>query len=290
MPPVRAIRLATSHAAYRLGRNDLGLLAAGRRADVVVLDDLAGFAVGDVYASGVLVARDRALTVPCTEGPAVAPRNTMHLGAVAPDDFVLRLDPATTGEATGGTRLRVISGIVITEWGEAAVDVVDGAVVVPDGYLLQAVVHRHGRAEPVVRLALIDGWGSGWEGALATTVSHDTHNLVVLGRDPHDMAAAANAVIAAQGGVAVASHGKVEALVELPIAGILSDRPAPEVAAAQDHLLAVARRIGLPEGTMSQPLMQVMGVTLACLPGPHLTDVGLIDGTTGELLADAVLT
>jgi adenine deaminase len=90
--------------------------------------------------------------------------------------------------------------------------------------------------------------------------------------------------------VAVASHGRVEALVELPIAGILSDRPAPEVAAAQDLLLAAARRVGLPEGTMSQPLMQVMGVTLACLPGPHLTDVGLIDGTTGELLADAVLT
>jgi adenine deaminase len=290
MPPVRAIRLATYHAAYRLGRSDLGLLAAGRRADVVVLDDLAGFCVGDVYASGVLVARDGALTVACTEGPAVAPRNTMHLGALEPDDFVLRLDPATTGPELGGTRLRVISGIVITEWGEAEVDVVDGAVIVPDGYLLQAVVHRHGRAEPVVRLALIDGWGERWEGALATTVSHDTHNLVVLGRDPLDMAAAANAVIAAQGGVAVASHGRVEALVELPIAGILSDRPAPEVAAAQDLLLAAARRVGLPEGTMSQPLMQVMGVTLACLPGPHLTDVGLIDGTTGELLADAVLT
>jgi len=103
------------------------------------------------------------------------------------------------------------------------------------------------------------------------------------------MAAAANAVVATQGGVAVARRGEVLAQIALPIAGILSDLPAAEVAEAQRRLLAAARRVGLPEGVLSQPLMQVMAASLACLPGPHLTDLGLIDGTTGELIAEPVL-
>ncbi len=162
-------------------------------------------------------------------------------------------------------------------------------VVVPPGHLLQAVVHRHGRIAPRVQLALISGWGGPWQGAIATTVSHDTHNLVVFGHDPVDMAAAANAVIATQGGVAVAGAGKVLAQIALPIAGILSDLPATEVADAQQRVLEAARRVGLPEGVLSQPLMQVMASTLACLPGPHLTDLGLIDGTTGELITGPLL-
>jgi adenine deaminase len=288
MPPIRAIRLATYHAAYRLQRIDLGLVAAGRRADLIVLDDLASFAVRDVYTNGTLIARDGAMVVPVVEGRSTPPLHTMHLGPVEPEDFVLRVG-AELPETEGTLRLRVIHGIVVTDWDEVTVETVNGVVAIPDGYLLQAVVHRHGRAAPKVQLALISGWGAGWDGAIATTVNHDTHNLVVLGRDPIAMATAANAVIASQGGVAVASGDTVEAHLALPVAGILSDRPAAEVAAAQEQVLAAARRVGLPQGDMSQPLMQVMGVTLACLPGPHLTDVGLIDGTTGELYATPVL-
>jgi adenine deaminase len=295
LPPVRALRLATYHAAYRLGRVDLGLVAAGRRADLIVLDDLEAVHVTQVYASGSLIASDGAMVTPCVEGPSTPPLRTVHLGPVGPEDFVLRIEPqsglAQSGlaDGEGGARLRAIHGVVVTDWDEVTVEVIDGAVVVPDGYLLQAVTHRHGRARPTVQLALISGWGPAWDGAIATTVNHDTHNLVVLGRDPVSMAAAANAVIASQGGVAVAAADTVLAHLALPVAGILSDRPAAEVAALQVELLAAARQIGLPAGDMSQPLMQVMAVTLACLPGPHLTDLGLIDGTTGELFADPVL-
>jgi adenine deaminase len=98
-------------------------------------------------------------------------------------------------------RLRTIVGARFTRWGEVEADVVDGRVVPPAEASLMAVVHRHGRAPGVPRLAIVEDWGV-WQGAFATTVSHDSHNLVVFGRDPRDMAAAANAVIADGGGMA----------------------------------------------------------------------------------------
>jgi adenine deaminase len=285
LPPVRAIRLGTYHAAYRLGRTDLGLVAAGRRADLVVLDDLEDFAAARVYASGELIADDGRLVVPCVEGPAAVPLRTMHLDPVTPDQFALTL-PIGSGPA----RIRGIKGIISTEWEEVDVEVVDGRVEVPAGYLMQAVVHRHGRILPEAQVALISGWGDDWDGAIATTVSHDTHNLVVFGRDPIAMTAAANAVIASDGGVAVARGGEVLAHLGLPVAGILSDLPAEAVAEKQSQLLEAAFAVGLPQGALTQPLMQVMASTLACLPGPHLTDLGLMDGTTGELITDLALT
>jgi adenine deaminase len=186
--------------------------------------------------------------------------------------------------------MRTVSGIINTLWGEVDVEVTDGEIAIPHGHLVQAVFHRHGRAAQEAKLALVTGWGERWSGAIATTVSHDTHNLVVFGCDPADMAVAANAVISSQGGVAVASRGTLLAHIALPIAGILSPLPADQVAQAQQDLLDAALHIGLPLGTLSQPLMQIFASCLACLPGPHLTDMGLMDGTTGELVPDAVLT
>jgi adenine deaminase len=116
-------------------------------------------------------------------------------------------------------------------------------------------------------------------------VAHDTHNLVVFGRDRGDMLAAANQVISDGGGVAVARHGQVVASIALPIAGLLSPLPAREVAAAQRLVQDAAVGVGLFSPVLSQPLFQVMVSSLACMPGPHLTDLGIIDGSTGELLA-----
>ena len=111
----------------------------------------------------------------------------------------------------------------------------------------------------------------------------------MFGRDPHDMALAANAVIASRGGVAVARAGAILAHVALPIAGILSPLPAAEVAAAQRTVQDAAMEIGLFAPTLTQPLFQVMLSSLACLPGPHVTDVGLIDGTTGDIVPSALI-
>jgi adenine deaminase len=283
MDPVVAIRCATYNAAYRLQRADLGLVAAGRRADVVILSDLARVDVEHVLTDGRLVASNGRMLVDVVEGPSDPPLDTMRLASLDPSDMVLRVD------APDGThRIRVVADPVMTRWDETDVQVRDGIVQLPEGYLVQVTVHRHGRITPTPHAALLSGWGE-WTGAVATTVAHDTHNLVVFGRDPQDMATAANTVINSSGGVAVVRAGAVLAHVALPIAGILSPLPAAELADAQRAVQDAAIEIGLSPEYLTQPLFQVMLSSLACLPGPHITDVGLIDGTTGELVETALL-
>ena len=285
MDPVLAFRCATYHAAYRLQRVDLGAVVAGRQADVLVLDSLTDVAVNEVFVGGRLVAAGGRMVVDVVEGPSDPPLDTMMLAPMTADDFRVRLDAAD-----GEHRMLVIADAVMTRWDETSVVVRDGAVEVPAGHLIQVTVHRHGRVEPTPHAALLSGWGD-WTGAVATTVAHDTHNLVVFGRDVDDMALAANTVIASGGGVAVVRDGAVLAAIALPIAGILSPMPADEVADAQRAVQNAAVGVGLSSDTMvvTQPLFQVMLSSLACLPGPHLTDVGLIDGTTGELVATALI-
>jgi adenine deaminase len=279
MDPVLAIRCATYHAAYRLQRTDLGLVAAGRRADILVLSDLATIAVDDVFTDGNHVASAGRMIVPIVEGPCDPPLDTMKLDPRTPADFVLRLDLPD-----GVHRLKVIGAPVLTHWDEADIEVRDGVAIVPEDLLVQVTVHRHGRIPATPHAALLSGWGS-WTGAVATTVAHDTHNLVVFGRDPVEMAMAANHVIADGGGVAVVQGGRVTASIALPIAGILSPRSAGEVAEAQrvtqDACVALG---GTFTPMLTQPLFQVMLSSLACLPGPHVTDLGLMDGSTGQLV------
>lgn len=284
MDPILALRCATYHCAYRLQRADLGLVAAGRRADIVVLEDLVDFRATEVLYDGELVAQDGTMLVDVVEGPSDPPYGTMRLQEMTPSQFVMRLDVPD-----GEHRVRVIGDAVMTRWDEATVTVADGVVQVPEDLLVQVTVHRHGRIPARPHAALLSGWGT-WTGAVATTVAHDTHNLVVFGRDADDMAVAANAVIAAGGGVAVARDGELLGIIELPIAGILSPKPAAELAADQRVVQDLAIEVGLRPGSavLTQPLFQVMLSSLACLPGPHVTDLGLIDGTTGELVASVL--
>jgi len=284
LDPVVALRCATYNAAYRLQRADLGLVAAGRRADIAILSDLRTMRVEHVLYDGGLVASGGRLLVDAVEGPSLPPLDTMHLDALTADDMLLRIDAPD-----GPHRVRVIAEPVMTQWGEADVGVHDGVVGVPDGHIVQVTVHRHGRVPARPQAALLSGWGD-WTGAVATTVAHDTHNLVVFGRDPADMALAANTVIASGGGVAVARAGTVLAHIALPIAGILSPEPAAVVADAQRTVQDAAIGIGLSPEYLTQPLFQVMLSSLACLPGPHVTDIGLIDGTTGEVVESALVT
>jgi adenine deaminase len=280
MKPEWALAAATFNAARRIGRDDLGLVAPGRRADIVLFEDLSAFRARLVLAGGRIVANDGALTQPARETDAAPLRASMHLAPLAEDDFRI---PCEGSEAT----VALIARPRFTEWGEAVATIEDGFVVPPEGTTLIAVAHRHGRADRRPRVGLLSGWG-GWRGALATTVSHDSHNLTVFGGNARDMAVAANAVIAAGGGMAVAADGKLLALLELPLSGLLSDAPLETVAGAFSALRAAA------DGIVDwQPpylvFKAVFGATLACNAGPHQTDRGIADGTTGSLLETPVL-
>ena len=114
-------------------------------------------------------------------------------------------------------------------------------------------------------------------GAMASTVAHDAHNLLVVGTNDEDMALAANTLIESKGGMAVVQNGKVLGVVPLPIAGLMNDKPAEEMAAMVDHLTKCWEQIGC---TMVSPFMTMALIPLACLPELRLTDRGLVDCRT----------
>jgi adenine deaminase len=283
LAPMQALRAATLNAAMRLGRRDLGLVAPGRRADMVVFSDLETLAVGQVFASGRLVAEDGRLLVPLRPDPPDAPVDTIHVPTLTDADFRLN----APGVNAGRVRLRTVVKPRFTEWGEAVAEIRDGAVVLPDDAIVMAVIHRHGKAPARPVLGVLQGW-SNWRGALATTVAHDCHNLVVFGREPADLAAAANAVVAAGGGMAVAAEGAVRAVLRLPVCGLVSAAPATDVAAEFRALRTAADAImdwELPLLTFKA----VVAASLACNPRPHVTDVGITDGITGDVFESALV-
>lgn len=277
LDPVQAIRCATLNGAYRLGRSDLGLVAPGRLGDLVILSDLASVAVDDVFVEGKLMASRGRMIAPAQISQARSPLRTVKVPPLGADAFRIRVPGVESGRA----RMRVVHGVRVRTWGEVEVNVRDGFAELPPGYAVMASVHRHGRAEPVPAAGILSGWGE-WTGAVATTVSHDTHNLVVFGRHPGDMAAAANALIDCGGGMAVARQGRVVARLELPVAGLLSDRPIDELAAEQKKLQKAAFEVGtFATDKYRRPIFQLLGASLACNPGPCVTDVGLVDGSDG---------
>ncbi|SES40942.1 adenine deaminase C-terminal domain-containing protein [Rhizobium sp. NFR03] len=279
--PEWALRAATLNAAQRLGRRDLGLIAAGRRADIVIAPDLDDFQAKVVIASGRIVGRNGCLDGTIPPADTTALRHSMKIAPLEPDDFRIRSD-------LDRVRIATIDRPRFTRWGDVSAQVHDGFVVPPDDVTLIAVAHRHGRADSRPCVGFLREWGT-WRGAFATTVSHDSHNLTVFGSNPADMAAAANAVIAAGGGMAVASKGGVDACLPLPLSGLVSDAALPDVAQAFTAVRAAMDRI-----IDWQPPYLVFkacfGATLACNAGPHQTDRGIADVETGRLLETPVLT
>jgi adenine deaminase len=277
LPAIDALRAATLNAAMRLGRADLGLVAPGRRADLVVLTDLAAFGVERVFVSGREVACNGRLLDGIGAAPEQAFLDTMKLAALTEADFTLFAPAGARGVA-----LNTVDRPRFTRWSARECAVADGRIVLADDLLVMAVAHRHGRRAATPSLGVLEGWGT-WRGAIATTISHDSHNLTVFGRDPADMAAAANALVACGGGMAVAEGGRVIALLELPVCGLVSDAPTAEVAASLKALRDAAGRVADWKPPI-RTFKSIVGASLACNPGPHVTDMGISDGTTGGFL------
>ncbi|NTF85605.1 adenine deaminase [Agrobacterium rhizogenes] len=280
LKPEWALRAATLNAAIRLGRNDLGLIAAGRRADIVLFEDLRTFKAKQVIANGEIVARAGKIAGTVAPLDTAPLQNSIKLEPLSEDDFRV---PANGNRV----RLATIDRPRFTQWGEIEAEVADGYVVPPAGTTMIAVAHRHGKADGRPRVGFLTGWGE-WRGALCTTVSHDSHNLTVFGGNIRDMTLAANAVIAAGGGLAVASNGKVQVVLPLPLSGLVSDAPLEETALTFSVLREAMDKI-----VDWQPPYLVFkacfGATLACNVGPHQTDRGIADVVTGRVLETPVL-
>ena len=277
LPPMQALQAATLNGARRLGRADLGLVAPGRRGDLVLLRDLERVEVADVLFDGVEV---DARPVRCPARPPFALSDSVHLAPVAPEAFRV---PATGPSV----RIATIDQPRFTAWGEVEAEVAGGHVVLPEDCIHFAVLHRHGQADPAPRMGFLRGWGT-WQGAFATTVSHDSHNLTVFGGAEEDLAAAANAVIAMRGGMAVARDGAVSARLPLPNGGLASEAPLAEVARS-----LIALRTAMEEVVTWEPpylvFKALVGATLACNPGPHQTDLGIAEPLERILMPSPVL-
>ena len=280
MKPEWAIRAATFNAAQRLKRSDLGLVAAGRRADIVLFEDLAEFRARLVISSGRIVARNGGMEAAVQRLDTAPLENSVKLPQFTEDDFRF---------PSRGKRVRVatIDRPRFTQWGEAETEVRDGFVVPPAGSAMIAVVHRHGKADGIPRIGFLTGWGE-WRGAFCTTVSHDSHNLTVFGGNARDMALAANAVISAGGGMAVARDGKIEAILPLPLSGLVTGASLKDTASAFAGIRKVMDKI-VDWKPPYRVFKACFGATLACNAGPHQTDRGIADVVTGRVMESPVL-
>lgn len=280
MNAVDAIRCATFNGALRLRRPDLGAICAGRMADLVILAGLDNFKVASVFVAGRHAVQDGRWQIPRRVSefvPTALP--SVKLAELAEDDFRIRVP----GQENGSAKVRTIFGMRFTEWREVDVKVRSGFAEIPVDSSLIYVRHRHRRHAGAGQCAIQQGIGR-MRGAIATTYSHDSHNLVVLGGSPRDMQLAANVLIRCGGGMAVVQDAKVLALVEFPVAGMLSELPA---AALADNFRALREAAG--QVTDWKPpywtFKAIEGTCLACNPGPHLTDLGLTDGTTQTIVS-----
>jgi adenine deaminase len=273
-PPLAVYRAASLTAATAFGLTDRGLIAPGRRADIVLLDDLEACAVSDVIAAGRLV--DEALFE--TRG-AVAPvgLDSVKAARVSAEDFRVAGGP---GESSV---IGVVPGRIITEHLRLTLPSRGGARLVdPDQDAMKvAVVARHG-VNRNIGLGFVKGFGMR-RGAIASSIGHDSHNICVVGADDADMAAAVNRLIEIQGGFAVVSDGEVRAELPLPIAGLMSDRSYEWVRDALHPLRAAARGLGV---VLPEPFLQVAFLPLPVIPHLKITDLGLVDVDRFELVRE----
>jgi adenine deaminase len=277
--PALAIRFATLNGAARYGLRDLGAIAPGKLADIVLVDSLRDLRARVVLSGGQIVARDGALVVEIADPVPPPTESSVQIQPLAADSFRLRR-PGASGEQT--LKILEIDQNRTTRLGEVSLQFDDGALALPlpEGMLLLSVVPRHGQAHPP-SLALLRGLGLR-SGALATTVAHDSHNLIVAGRTPEDMLAAAQFVAAMGGGAALVDGGELLASVRLPVAGLMSADPVQVVAAEVREFNERASELGLG-GT--SPVLAISSLALPVAPFFRITDLGVVDTLTQELVA-----
>lgn len=266
--PVSAVRLATINCAEYFKLDKLGAIAPGYIADVLVLGSLNKFRVGMVFKRGKLVAKEGRLLDLDATPPKIMLRSSVNIKFLTVDDFRM---PA------GGKRVRAIEIMpkeIKTREITAEAKIVDGAAVSdPDQDIIKVLVIERHHASDNIGKGFVKGLGLK-TGAIASSVSHDSHNIVVAGVNDEDMLEAVIQVCRMKGGLSIVSDGKVLADLPLPVAGLMSEEPMGKVKEDLENLEKVAKQLGV---TIDDPFMALSFVTLAVVPDLKLTDMGLFD-------------
>lgn len=268
MPPITALQLATINTARHYRLRNFGAIAPRYWADFVVFEDLKNFTVRQTYKKGVLVAA-RGEYLAATPKPASPPRSTMNLRYQAPADFRLPADKPVPMRI-----IELVPNQIITRELIEPAPVHDGQIVSDVGrdILKLIVVERH-HATGNVGVGFVRGFKLK-RGALASTVAHDAHNVVVVGVTDADITRAIAALEEMQGGQVAVVDGQIRASLPLPIAGLVSERPLEEVVERVAALNAAAQAVGCD---LAAPFMALSFLSLSPIPELKLTDQGLID-------------
>lgn len=272
--PVIALQMATINTATHFGlEREIGSITPGRRADVILTSDLTTLPIEQVIARGRIIAEDGECLVECPHynWPDTA-RNTVHLGHVlGHHDFDI---PAPEGANTARANvIGVVENQAPTKALQADLPVKDGLVEGENGVCQIALVERH-RATGGVVNGFVSGFGYEGSMAMASTVAHDSHHMIVVGTDRAQMALAANRLAEVGGGISVFKDGKELALVRLPIAGLMSDNPAKQVAADAENMMQAMRDCGCD---LNNAYMQHSLLALVVIPELRISDLGLVD-------------
>lgn len=278
VPAAKAVQIATLNAATRFGLHQLGAIASGRFADILLFEKLTDAQPKIVITNGQITARDGKLETEIPEQTPAPKQNTVRIGQVSELDFIPKQN-GLTGQAT--LPILEIDANRTTTLSNQEMLFTNGLFEfpLPQDLLLLSVVPRHGQAHPP-SLCLLRGLGL-QHGALATTISHDSHNLIVAGTNPNDMHMAVKAIQAMHGGAVLVVTGQIKASVPLVIAGLLSEKSIVEVAAEVQNFNNVAREHGLGGAS---PILCISSLALPVAPFYRLTDLGLVNTISQEFV------
>ena len=284
LPPMIALQMMTINTAEHFGLSrKIGMIAPGRWADVLLVEDLNDFQPDMVIAKGQVVAQKGELTI---EMPQVAypnwARKSVNLGhPLTAADFVLKTE-ATSGKSVTANVIGVIENQAPTEHLKMKIQPKDGQIYVDVGRDIAklAIVERH-KASGAVNVALVSGFGFTEKCGVASTVAHDSHHMIVTGTSEEDMAIAANKLAEVGGGQVVVKDGEVIGLVELQIAGLMSTEQADVVAEKATTVLEGFKACGC---TLNNPNMQLSLLGLVVIPDLRISDLGLVDVTKFEFV------
>ncbi|KXV36133.1 adenosine deaminase, partial [Gluconobacter japonicus] len=271
--PLAAYRAASLSAANAFGLRDRGQIAPGKRADIVLLDDLEKCLVSDVISAGRLVSDD--LFAQRDIIPSVG------LGSVKLPGAVTAADMEIHGSGVDRPVMGIIPGQIITEYLRLTLPEAEGQVL-PDltaDVAKVCVVARHGHNDNIGR-GFVKGFGLK-HGALASSVGHDSHNICVVGTNDADMAVAVNRLEETGGGFIAVRDGQVLAELRLPVAGLMSDAPFEQV---RDDLIVLRKASKEMGVSLEEPFLQLAFLPLPVIPHLKITDLGMIDVRTMEFV------
>ena len=276
LDPIRAIQMASLNVAEYFRLEGLGGIAPGYHANMLVIRDLEALDIEQVYYRGRLVAENGKALFDAALPPNDSMARTMRVKPFAVEGLALRSKATETYPV-----IEIVPGQIVTRRLDERPSRSNGSIVADPGRdLLKLVVMERHHATGNVGIGLVKGFGL-QRGALATSVAHDSHNIVVVGVDDGDIFAAIKEVERNQGGLAVAADGMAQASLPLPIAGLLSPEPLETVAAKIEDLERLARELGC---SVHSPFSVLSFLALPVIPELKLTDMGLVDVMAGKLL------